>query len=89
MVTNVPNFILYVLFNPLGSRVKEITGHDVLDININDTIKAITIPTHFTVSNDDTVSGREQVKRLYTNCGGRLGIMHSSTEGYTGVPRDT
>ena len=89
MVTNVPNFILYVLFNPLGSRVKEITGHDVLDININNTIKAITIPTHFTVSNDDTVSGREQVKRLYTNCGGILGIIYSPIEGYTGVPRDT
>lgn len=65
VVPSIPNFILYLLFGPLGTKLKEITGHDVIDIDIEKFAKNLTIPACFFVTDQDTVSGTGDVKNLY------------------------
>lgn len=72
VVPSIPNFILYLLFGPLGTKLKEITGHDVLGIDLQASAKDIKIPAFFFVTDQDTVSGTADVKELFDAYGGSL-----------------
>lgn len=72
MVPNIPNFILYLLFGPLGDKLKDITGHDIIKIDLLEIVKDIKIPALFFVTDNDTVSGTSDVTELYEKYGGKL-----------------
>lgn len=71
---SVPNFVLYMLFGVLGDKLQSVTGYDVISIDLNEKIKSITIPAFFMVADDDHVSGKENVLRLYQNYGGSVRV---------------
>ncbi len=70
VVPNIPNLILYLLFSPLGEKLKEITGHDVIGIDVLAKAKDVMIPAAFFVTEGDTVSGRKDVTELFEAYGG-------------------
>lgn len=55
---------------PLGSKLKEITGYDVMSIDLSDMVKRVTIPAFFLVTESDNVSGKADVINLHANYGG-------------------
>lgn len=77
VVVNIPNFILYLLFMPLGSKIKEITGYDVMSIDLIDMVKQISVPAYFIVTEDDKVSGKADVIALHANYGGKSVFMEA------------
>lgn len=78
VMEKVPNFLLYMLFIPLGSKLKRETGYDMMDTNLNEVVPHVTIPAMFSVAEGDTLAGVKNVQNLYVNYG---------TESLIGVKR--
>lgn len=77
VVPNVPNLILYFLFSPLGEKLKEITGHDVIEINVLKKARDVMLPAVFFVTEEDTVSGKNDVCELFEAYGGTRYLISS------------
>jgi pimeloyl-ACP methyl ester carboxylesterase len=69
VMDSVPNFVLYLLFIPLGSKLKEVTGFDVMDIDLNELVKKAALPAFFIVGSHDKVSGTKNVRSLFESYG--------------------
>ena len=65
VMDSVPNFVLYMLFIPLGSKIKTLTGHDVLELDLNALVKNLALPAYFIVGRKDKVAGCNLVKGLF------------------------
>lgn len=63
----IPNFILYMLFPALGSKLKEVTGYDIMAIDLKEIVKSLRIPAMFIVADQDSIAGRENVENLFKN----------------------
>jgi pimeloyl-ACP methyl ester carboxylesterase len=72
VMDSVPNFVLYLLFIPLGSKIKDITGHNIMDIDLNPTVKSLSMPVYFIVGDNDKVSGTKNVRSLFDSYGTAL-----------------
>ena len=57
------------MFSPLGTKLKEITSHDVINIDLCDTVHKLSIPALFFVTDEDTVSGTRDVEELFEKYG--------------------
>jgi pimeloyl-ACP methyl ester carboxylesterase len=69
VLESVPNFVLYLLFMPLGTKIKEVTGHDVLEIDISALVKQLALPAYFIVGHRDKVAGCKHVAGLFDSYG--------------------
>lgn len=74
IMEKVPNFVLYMLFIPLGSKLKEVTGYDMIDTELSGLMENLKTPCYFLVGDDDKICGKDNVKMLYNKCGGRPGL---------------
>jgi len=72
VMDSVPNFVLYLLFIPLGSKIKEVTGHDVMEIDLNQLVKSLSLPVYFIVGDKDRISGTKHVRSLFDGYGSSL-----------------
>ena len=57
MITNVPNFVLSFIFTPLGTKLQQLTGEDIIAIDLNEKVKTINLPAFFMVAATDNISG--------------------------------
>lgn len=73
MIPNVPNFILYLVFLPLGAQLQKLTGYDVLGIDLKDMVQELSVPAYFMVANNDKIAGKHDVLNLYLNYGSKPG----------------
>lgn len=71
VIPNVPNFILYLLFMPLGSQLQKLTGYDVLGIDLKDKVRELSVPAYFMVANNDKIAGKHDVLNLFLNYGSK------------------
>ena len=80
MLTKIPNFLLYMIFGSLGSKLKSVTGYDVMDVNLEESVKKVTIPVIFHVTKNDTISKPEDVEYLYNNISCKHLLMQSKKQ---------
>jgi Serine aminopeptidase, S33 len=73
VMEKVPNFLLYMLFMPLGSKLKRETGYDMMETSLNDVVPSLTVPALFSVAEGDTLAGVKNVENLYTEYGKSTG----------------
>ena len=73
VLEKVPNFLLYMLFVPLGSKLKRETGHDMMAINLNEIVPKLTVPVIISVADGDTLAGVSNVQSLFENYGAKSG----------------
>jgi len=54
------------MFLPLESKLKEITGHDVMSIDLTSQIHNLKLPCYFHVCKDDKLSTKAEVETLFS-----------------------
>lgn len=69
IMEKVPNFLLHLLFMPLGSKLHRETGYDMLATNLTDQVQGLVIPALFAVAEQDRLAGVENVQGLYMKYG--------------------
>ena len=58
-----------MLFTPLGNKLKETTGHDVINIDVESIAGELKTPAIFLVTEDDAVSGKADVISIHDKYG--------------------
>ncbi len=58
-----------MLFPALGSKLKQVTGCDIMAIDLREIVKKLKIPALFIVSDQDEIAGHDNVEKLYQNYG--------------------
>lgn len=53
------------MFLPLESKLKELTGHDVMAIDLTDKMQNLKTPCFFHVCNEDKLSTKNEVESLF------------------------
>lgn len=72
VMESVPNLVLYMLFGSLGEKLKEVTGSDVMGIDLKDKVPALTLPAFFIIPTQDKLAGTNHIENLYKLYGGRI-----------------
>lgn len=65
VMEKVPNFLLYLLFMPLGDKLKAETGHDMISTDLNSVVPHLIVPVLFLVADGDTLAGVKNVENLF------------------------
>jgi predicted alpha/beta-fold hydrolase len=74
VMESVPNLVLYMLFGMLGDKLKEVTGADVMGIDLKDKVPVLKIPAFFIIPMHDKIAGTAHIDNLYRTYGGRFVI---------------
>lgn len=81
VMESVPNLVLYMLFGLLGDKLKEVTGFDVMGIDLKEKVPAITIPGFFIIPTQDKIAGTPHIENLFRTYGGRQNSDPSREKG--------
>lgn len=68
------------MFLPLESKLKELTGHDVMAIDLTDRIQNLKTPCFFHVCNDDKLSTKKEVQSMFSSIRSKNGVIPSSSK---------
>lgn len=71
VMEKIPNFLLYFVFSPLGKKLQEITGYDIMSIDLKPLVPELKIPAIFAIADDDTLAGVDDLQRLFDSYGSR------------------
>lgn len=79
-MSEIPNFAIKMLCYPLGTKLRETTGYDIMATDLNQSVQKVTVPVMFITAEVDKVVGRSNVERLYKNCGCNITFMQQESK---------
>ena len=69
VMDSVPNFVLHMLFRPLGKKLKKETGHDIMAIDLKEVVPELRMPAFFSIAHEDTLAGVGNLQKLFDGYG--------------------
>lgn len=76
VLDKVPNFLLHLVFSPLGAKLRSETGHDVLGIDLKPLLPEVRVPALFAIAHHDKLAGVADLEQLYLRYGSAHAHVH-------------
>lgn len=65
VMESIPNFVLHLLFRPLGKKLLKETGHEIMAIDLKEVVPELRVPALFSIAHGDTLVGVDNLQKLF------------------------